>query len=307
MLARIGRRVAFSLATLLVIATATFFLMHSIPGGPFSSERSLPPSVEANILRRYKLDQPVWRQFADYMAGLAKLDLGPSFTSDARTTNDIIKDGFPKSALLGATAFLIAFGIGVPLGVAAALRRARLTDRMLMMASVLGVSAPSFIIASLLQYVFSYRWQIAPAAGWGESPWQVVLPAVALAGFPVAFVARLVRSSMLQVLDEDYVRTARAKGLPPSGVFFRHALRNAMLPAVTYAGPLLAALLTGSFVVEDIFSIPGLGKFFVSSINDRDYTVIMGVTLFYSALLIGFNVVVDVLYAIIDPRMAVAD
>lgn len=172
-----------------------------------------------------------------------------------------------------------------------------------MLLSVLGVSVPSFILASLLQYFFSYKLQWAPAAGWGDSVWQVILPALALAGFPIAFISRLVRTSMLNVLEADWLRTARAKGLGRARVVLTHALRNAILPVVTYSGPLLASLLTGSFVVENIFAIPGLGSAFVTSIQDRDYTVIMGVTLFYSALLIGFNVVVDALYALLDPRI----
>ena len=289
---------------MLVIAAATFFLMHAIPGGPFSSERSLPEAVEANLARKYRLDQPVWRQFASYMAGIARGDLGPSFAHSDRTTNQIIRDGFPKSAVLGLAGFLMAFGFGVPCGVAAAMRRGRLTDRALMVGAVLGVSVPSFILASLLQYALSFRLGWAPAAGWGESAWQILMPAAALAAFPAAFVSRLVRSGMISVLSADFIRTARAKGLSPPRVILLHGLRNALLPAVTYAGPLLAALLTGSFVVEEIFAIPGLGRFYVTSISDRDYTVVMGVTLFYSVLLIAFNFAADVLYVVIDPRVA---
>lgn len=297
------RRVLLSAATLFAIAAATFLLMHGIPGGPYSRERALPPAIEANLQKKYGLNQPVVVQFAHYIGGLLRGDLGPSFAHEDRTTNDIIRDGFPKSAVLGITAFLIAAAIGVPFGVAAALRNRRIVDRTLMVFAVLGVSVPAFIVASLLQYVFSYRLGWAPAAGWGESPWQLFIPALALAGFPVAFVSRLVRSSMLAVLSADYIRTARAKGLSRAAVIVRHALRNALLPAVTYSGPLLAALITGSFVVENIFAIPGLGQFYVTSINDRDYTVIMGVTLFYSALLVAFNLAVDVLYTFLDPRI----
>lgn len=278
--------------------------MHNVPGGPFSAERALPAAVEANIVRKYRLDEPAWKQFARYLGSALRGDLGPSFTQESRTTNDIIRDGFPKSATLGIVGFLIAFAAGVPLGTAAALWRGRAMDRSLMVGAVLGVSVPAFILASLLQYFVCYRLRLAPPAGWGDSPWQVLLPALALAGFPLAFVSRLVRNSMLAVLDADFVRTARAKGLSTARVVFHHALRNALLPAVTYAGPLLAALVTGSFVVEEIFAIPGLGRYFVSSINDRDYTVIMGVTLFYSALLITANLVVDTLYVFLDPRTA---
>lgn len=297
------RRLLLSLATLFVIASATFFLMHSIPGGPFSRERSLPPEIEANLAKKYNIDQPVGLQFVRYLGGAVRGDLGPSFQHEGRTTNDIIREGFPKSAVLGIAGFLIALSVGLPLGTIAAMRRAGVIDRTLMVIGVLGVSVPSFILASLLQYFFSYKLKWAPAAGWGDSMWQVILPAIALAGFPVAFISRLIRTSMLNVLQSDWLRTARAKGLSRAVVIYKHALRNAILPVVTYAGPLLASLLTGSFVVENIFAIPGLGSAFVTSIQDRDYTVIMGVTLFYSALLIGFNVVVDALYAVLDPRI----
>jgi oligopeptide transport system permease protein len=297
------RRSLYAFATLFVIATATFFLMRSIPGGPFSSERSLPPSVEENLRARYRLNDPLAVQYLRYLGGVVRGDLGPSFVHSDRTTNDIIRDGLPKSALLGLTAFLLAMGAGIPMGVAAALRAGRMSDRALMLAAILGVSLPSFILASLLQYFFSHRLRWLPPAGWG-SPLQVIMPAVALAGFKVAFVSRLVRSSMVGVLNDDYIRTARAKGLSGRVVVLRHALRNALLPVVTYAGPMLAALLTGSFIVEDIFAIPGLGRFFVTSITDRDYTVILGVTLFYSTLLVAFNLLVDVLYALADPRIS---
>jgi len=304
------RRAFLSLATLFVIACATFTIMHTVPGGPFSRERALPPEIEANIARKYNLDQPLHRQFARYLGGLLRGDLGPSFVHEGRSVNQIIKEGFPKSATLGGTGFLVAFGIGVPFGVVAAIRRRGIVDRGLMLLAVLGVSVPSFIIASLLQYLFSKQTTVFgrelgpwPTAGWGDSPWQVVLPALAMAGFPLAFVSRLVRTSMMNVLDADYLRTARAKGVGRLRVLVRHGLRNAIMPAVTYSGPLLASLLTGSFVVESIFAIPGLGSAFVTSISDRDYTVIMGVTLFYSALLVSFNILVDVLYLWLDPRV----
>jgi len=298
------RRVGISLLTLFIIAAATFALMHAIPGGPYSGERKLPAQIEANIARKYHLDESVWKQFARYLGGCLRGDLGPSFSQEDRTTNEIIRDGFPKSATLGLTAFLFAVAIGVPAGTLAALWRTRLVDRAVMLAAVFGVSVPAFILASLLQYWVSYRFNLAPAAGWGESPLQLVLPALALAGVPAAFLSRLVRASLISVIEADFMRTAKAKGLSPLRVIVRHGLRNALLPAVTYAGPLLAALLTGSFVVESIFAIPGLGQYFVTSITNRDYTVIMGVTLFYSALLIAANVTVDAVYAMLDPRIS---
>jgi oligopeptide transport system permease protein len=299
---RAAGRIILSILTVFVIGAATFFLMHSIPGGPFSRERMLPPEIEANLARKYNLDQPVGRQFLTYMADVSRGDLGVSFVHEGRTTNQIICEGFPKSATLGAAAFLLAVGMGVPLGIASAMARRTAWDGALMLLAILGVSVPSFILAGVLQYAVSFKLGWLPAAGWGDTPLQIILPAFALAAFPMAFLSRLLRTSMIEVLDCDYLRTARAKGLGRAAVMLKHALRNAILPAITYAGPLLAGLLTGSFVVENIFAIPGLGNFFVSSITDRDYTVIMGVTLFYSALLVGMNCAVDLLYCWLDPR-----
>lgn len=297
------RRLALGCASLALIIVATFFLMHSIPGGPFDSERVLPPAIERNIRERYGLGRPVAEQFFLYIGEMVRGDLGTSLIHDDRSVAHIIRTHFPRSALIGGCAFLLAALAAVPLGTIAAARRGGMTDRTLLIATIAGVSAPSFIIASLLQYVVSYRLGWAPAAGWGESPWQVALPALALAGFPLAFLTRLVRASLLDVLASDYVRTARAKGLSAAAVVVRHGLRNALLPAVTYAGPILAGLLTGSFVVETIFAVPGLGSYYVSSIYDRDYPVIMGVTIFYSALLIGLNLLIDGLYLVLDPRL----
>ena len=300
---RILGRLLLSVLTVLCIASITFFLMHSIPGGPFSRERALPPEVEANIARKYNLDLPVPQQFVRYMGDLMRGDLGTSFVHEGRTTNQIIAESFPRSAALGIVAFLMAIAMGVPLGIVAALARKSTWDGALMVAAILGVSVPSFVLASLLQYGLAFKLGWLPAAGWGDSWTQVILPALALAAFPAAFISRLVRSSMAEVLKQDYIRTARSKGVSRGVVILRHALRNALMPAVTYAGPLLAGLLTGSFVVENIFAIPGLGNFYVSSITDRDYTVIMGVTLFYSALLIGINALVDIIYGVLNPQI----
>lgn len=296
-------RLLLSGLTIVAIAAATFFLMHSIPGGPFSSERALPPEIEQNLARKYNLDLPISRQFLLYMKDLARGDLGTSFIHEGRTTNAIIAEGLPKSAVLGGAAFIIAIGLGVALGVAGAMLAGTFWDGALLLVAIVGVSVPSFILASILQYYLAFKAGWLPAAGWGDSPLQIILPALALAAFPTAFLSRLMKTSMLEVLHSDYLRTARAKGLGRAAVLLKHALKNAVLPAVTYAGPLLAGLLTGSFVVENIFAIPGLGNFFVSSITDRDYTVIMGVTLFYSTLLIGANCAVDIFYGLLDPRV----
>lgn len=300
---RAAWRILLSVVTVFIIATATFFMMHAIPGGPFSRERLLPPEIEANLARKYNLDQPPAQQYVSYMADLMRGDLGISFVHEGRSTLQIIREGFPKSAVLGAAAFLLAIGMGVPLGVASAMARRTMWDATLMLTAIVGVSVPSFILAGVLQYGVGLRLGWLPVAGWGDSPLQVILPAIALAAFPTAFLSRLIRGSMLEVLDSDYIRTARAKGVSRTKVVMRHALSNALLPAVTYTGPLLAGLLTGSFVVENIFAIPGLGNFFVSSITDRDYTVIMGVTMFYSALIVGMNCLVDVAYGLLDPRL----
>lgn len=300
---RIILRLALSAVTLLIIATATFFMMHAIPGGPFSRERMLPPEIEANIARKYNLDMPLATQYTTYMKGLLRGDLGMSFVHVGRSTWQIIKESFPKSAVLGLVAFLVAIAIGLPLGILSAMARRRFWDTGLMLVAIIGVSVPSFILAGVFQYSIGLRLGWLPVAGWGDSMLQVILPALSLAAFPTAFLSRLIRSSMLEVLGSDYIRTARAKGVSRSATILRHGLSNALLPAITYTGPLLAGLLTGSFVVENIFAIPGLGNFFVSSITDRDYTVIMGVTMFYSSLIIGMNCLVDIAYSFLDPRL----
>lgn len=296
------RKLFFMTLTLWVVITITFFLMHAVPGGPFTREKELPDAVKKNIEARYHLNDPLWKQYADYLLNLVRFDLGPSFKYEGRTVNEIIKEGFPVSAVLGFTAVCIALLVGIPAGVMAALRQNKWLDHVIMFFSIFGVSIPSFIIAVLLMYVFALKLGWFPAAMW-ESPRHIVLPALTLSLHPMAFIARLMRSSMLEVLQQDYIRTARAKGLSWAQVIWRHAMKNAMIPVATYLGPLLAGILTGSFVVEHIFAIPGLGKHFVTSVSNRDYTVILGVTVFYSAFLIVMNFLVDVSYAILDPRI----
>lgn len=296
------RKLFFMTLTLWVIITLTFFLMHAIPGGPFTREKELPEAVKKNIEERYHLNDPLWKQYADYLRNLLHFDLGPSFKYEGRTVNDIIKEGFPVSATLGFAAVCVALLVGIPAGVMAALRQGKWADNVIMFISIFGVSIPSFIIAVLLMYAFALKLGWFPAAMW-ESPRHVVLPALTLSLHPMAFIARLMRSSMLEVIRQDYIRTARAKGLSWAQVIWRHAMKNAMIPVATYLGPLLAGILTGSFVVEHIFAIPGLGKHFVTSVSNRDYTVILGVTIFYSALLIVMNFLVDVSYAFLDPRI----
>jgi oligopeptide transport system permease protein len=296
------RRAISVILVVLVVATGTFVLMHAIPGGPFKKEKALPPAVQRNIEERYKLNDPLWKQYTDYMSNLIRGDLGPSFKYLGRSVNDIIRDGFPVSATLGAWAILFALVVGVPAGIISALNQNRWQDNVVMAIAIIGVSVPNFVIATLLMYVFAVKLRWLPVAMWG-TPRHVILPMIALAGFPAAFFARLMRSSTLDVLSQDYIRTARAKGLSWYAVVVKHVVKNAILPVVTYLGPLIAGILTGSFVVENIFAIPGLGRYYVTSIYNRDYTTIMGVTIFYSAFLVLLNFLVDIAYGWIDPRI----
>ncbi len=300
------RKMGSALIALMVIITITFVLMHSIPGGPFDSEKKLPDSIMENINARYHLNDPLWKQYVDYLKNLARGDMGPSFRYETRTVNDIIADGFPISATLGVIVILVALGFGIFLGIVAALNQNKWQDYGAILLATLGVSVPSFIVAGLAMYIFAVKLKWFPPALW-QGPKSVVLPVVSLAGLPTAVIARLMRSSMLEVLSQDYIKTARAKGLATKVIIYRHALRNAILPVITYLGPAMAAIFTGSFVVESIFAIPGLGKWFVTSITNRDYPVILGVTVFYSTLLIFMNMLVDIAYAVVDPRIKLTD
>ena len=295
-------RVLSMILVLWVIVTATFILMHAIPGGPFTAEKALPEAVLKNIEARYHLNDPLPKQYADYLGNLLRGDLGPSFKYESRTVNEIIAESFPVSAELGAAAVALSVIVGIPAGMAGALYQNRWPDHLVMLFATIGISVPSFILATVLIYTFALWLKLLPAAMWG-GPEFIVLPALALAGMPTAFVARLTRSSMLEILAQDYIRTARAKGLSAFTILWRHALKNALLPVVTYLGPMIAAIFTGSFVIESIFAIPGLGRHFVTSIYNRDYTVILGITVFYSALLVFMNFLVDLTYVWLDPRI----
>ena len=302
MLRDVLQRCAGSCLVLLAIVTFTFFLMHAIPGGPFTGEKNLPPVVLAHLEAHYHLQDPLWKQYVDYLLNLAQLDLGPSFKYEGRSVNQIIAESFPVSLQLGASALVLALGAGIPLGCLGALRKNHWQDHGAMAVAIIGMSVPSFVLATLLVQVFAVQLGWLPAALW-EGPASLILPALSLAAYPLAFIARLTRSAMLEVLSQDYIRTARAKGLSLWGTVYRHALKNALLPVVTYLGPMAASILTGSFVVETIFALPGLGRHFITSIYNRDYTVILGVTVFYSVLVIVFNLVVDLLYPLLDPRI----
>lgn len=302
MSAYIIKRIISAVVTLFLVATLTFFLMYLVPGGPFLSEKAPSEQTLKALEEKYGLDQPVGVQYLNYMKRLIRGDLGTSLKMRGQEVNDIIKTRFPVSAKLGLTAVILAICAGIPMGSVAALNRGKWFDRLIMFLSTLGIAVPSFVVATVLMYFFGVKLHILPTFGL-TSPLHYILPVIALAFYPTAYIARLMRSSMLDVLGQDYMRTARAKGLSQFKSLFKHALRNAVLPVVTYLGPMLAGILTGSFVVEKIFTIPGLGNQFVGSITDRDYPLIMGTTIFLAFLLITMNVIVDIAYKIIDPRI----
>lgn len=300
------KRIFNAFIVLWIVITITFFLMHAIPGGPFTAEKSLPPYVLHSIEERYKLNDPLYKQYGDYLCNLVQGDLGPSFKYPGRSVNDIIKDGFPVSFKLGIEAILIAIIIGIPAGILAGVKKDKWQDRAVNFFTTLGVAVPSFVVAALLIYVLSTKLHLLPAAMWNGWRYEI-MPALALSGMPMSFIARLTRSSMLDILSQDYIKTARAKGLSWSKVLIKHALPNSLIPVVTYLGPMTASILTGSFVIETIFAIPGLGQYFVTSIYNRDYTVILGVTIFYSVIVIVLNMVVDLLYPLLDPRIKIGE
>lgn len=300
------KRIFNAFIVLWIVITITFFLMHAIPGGPFTAEKSLPPYVLHSIEERYKLNDPLYKQYGDYLCNLAQGDLGPSFKYPGRSVNDIIKDGFPVSFKLGIEAILIAIIIGIPAGILAGVKKDKWQDRAVNFFTTLGVAVPSFVVAALLIYVLSTKLHLLPAAMWNGWRYEI-MPALALSGMPMSFIARLTRSSMLDILSQDYIKTARAKGLSWSKVLIKHALPNSLISVVTYLGPMTASILTGSFVIETIFAIPGLGQYFVTSIYNRDYTVILGVTIFYSVIVIVLNMVVDLLYPLLDPRIKIGE
>ncbi len=301
----IGKRLLYMLISLWLIITATFFFMRIAPGNPFTSEKQLPPEIEANLNAHYGLDKPWYAQYGDYLLKVVKWDFGPSFKYKSQTVNDLISEGFPVSFILGMEAIFLAVAFGLILGIIAALKHNKWQDYTAMIIAVAGISVPSFIMATFLQYFLAIKMGVFPVARF-ETFMHTVLPALALASTPMAFIARLTRSSMLEVMSNDYIKTAKAKGLSRGVITVKHAIRNALLPVVTYMGPLTAGILTGSFVIERIFGIPGLGAHFVTSITNRDYTVIMGVTVFYSIILLASILLVDIAYGIIDPRIKLA-
>jgi oligopeptide transport system permease protein len=298
------RRLASALPTLLAIVTAAFFLMRLAPGGPFDDEQTLAPEVAANLEAAYGLDQPVLVQYRNYLGGLLRGDLGPSFRYKDFDVSELIAQGLPVTASLGAAALLREVIAGVSLGMLAGQRRNRAADHVVMSAALVGIAVPNFVVAPLLAFVFGVLLGWLPVGGWesGELRY-AVLPVITLALPFVAYVARLTRGSLLEVLQSPHIRTARAKGLPESRILWRHAFKPTILPVVSFLGPAAAALLTGSLVVEQVFGLPGVGRYFVQGAVNRDYTLVMGMVVFYAVLIVGLNLLVDLVYGWLDPRI----
>lgn len=302
----IFRRFISIILTLFILATITFFMMHSVPGGPFDTEKKLPPELEEAMLEKYDLNLPVYQQYFNYMKDLVKLDLGPSFKNQGEMVNEMIISRFPVSARVGIMAIVMLLVIGIPMGLITGFNSGSIIDRVVIAISTFGIVVPSFVLATILLYIFSVKLQIFPFYGIQDSK-GFILPAISLAGFSVAYFAKLTRSSVLDVMSQDYIITADAKGLKKSTIIFKHVLKNAMIPVITVLGPAIASLLTGTFVIEKIFGLPGIGKYFVEGIANRDYGVIMGITLFYALILSIMILIVDLLYAVIDPRIDVKE
>jgi oligopeptide transport system permease protein len=296
------KRLAWMVLTLWIVFTLSFFLMRAVPGGPFDGERDLPPEIEANLLRRYHLDEPMWQQYLRELGNVTRGDLGFPFKIGDVSVNEMVRQGFPISAALGLMALTFAILVGMTAGILAALGRGTWSDSALMALATIGITLPNFVVAGFMILLFVFTIPLFPAAGWGTVK-QLVLPAICLGAAYAAEVARISRTSMLDVLSQDHIRTAQAKGLPRWRVVLRHALPTALLPVVSFLGPAAAGILTGSLVIEKIFAIPGLGSHFVQAALVRDYTVAMGLVLLYTVILYTFNFIVDLSYAVLDPRV----
>ncbi len=308
-------RIVMGLVTLWLVITITFFLLHLLPGDPFQSEKAIPPKIKENLMAKYHLDKPLGEQYMQYLKNVAKGDLGMSMKVRGRSVNDVIKQSFPVSADLGARSIIFALVVGIPLGIVAALNRGKYQDKIAMVIAVIGISVPSFVLAGLMQKYFVDihngilidklgfpDFLKIRLSGW-DSPEKKILPVIALGLYTVALIARLLRDKMIEVMGQDYIRLAIAKGVKPGAIVLKHSLRNAILPIITIMGPTIAAVLTGSFVIEKAFTIPGLGKYYIQSINDRDYTMVLGVTVFYAAFLILMMIVMDIVYVMVDPKI----
>jgi oligopeptide transport system permease protein len=296
------RRILTIFATLFVLATLTFFLLRIVPGGPFDSDKALPPDIKANVEAKFGLDKPLPVQYFNYLSGMTRFDFGPSFKYIGRSVSEIILDTLPTSMELGIYSLFLAIALGIPLGILSAYKQNTWVDFSAMFIAVAGISLPSYFVAAMLIYVFSLRLNLLPPALWEE--WvHKILPTITLGTRPAALIARLTRAALLESIRSDYVRTARAKGLSESKVILKHALRNSLIPVVTLIGPLAAYVLTGTFVIEYVFAIPGMGKYFIDAVTNRDYPLIMGVTMVYGFTLVMANLLVDIAYVIIDPRI----
>jgi len=296
------RRMLWTIPVIFVVSALTFILMHSVPGSPFTRERALPAAIQKNLEAKYHLNDPLWKQYGDYMWGFVRLDFGPSIAYRSRTVNEILAQQWPVTMTLGAVAFVFAACIGIPLGILSAVKQNTLIDHSSMVVAMLGVSIPSIALGPFLIWIFALKLKWLPVATWG-TPAHIILPALTLSTFYLSRFARITRASMLQVTREEYIVTARAKGVRESVVNLKHAFRNALIPVTTIAGPAFADILTGSLVVEQIFGIPGIGKYYVTSIGNRDYPVIMATTLIFALLIIFMNLLVDISYALLDPRI----
>ena len=302
MIAYIGRRFLWIIPVLFTVSIITFFLMHAVPGGPWDRDKRLPQATQDRLNAKYGLDQPIYIQYITWAGKFVQGDLGPSYRFTDRTVNEIVADGFWTTVQLGIMAFILSVLVGIPLGIFAALGHNRGPDYVSTSVSIIGIATPSFVLAILLIVFFAVQLGWFPTGGW-KGPQYWVLPTIALAGFPIAVIARYTRASMLEVTRKDYIRTAHSKGLPDQAVVSRHMIRNALIPVITILGPTLAFLVTGSFIIERIFGIPGIGQFYITSISTRDYSLLMAMTMLYAFAVAFLNVVVDVLYAYIDPRI----
>jgi oligopeptide transport system permease protein len=287
-----------------ILVTVTFFMMHAVPGSPFSptEQRNVPPKVLENLKAKYGLDLPAWRQYLRYMNDLLHGNLGYSFKKLNYTVNELIVSGFPVSAWVGLWAIILALSAGIPLGIAAALKRGGFADWFSMILASIGVSLPAFVIAVLMMYVFSMKLKLLPVFGYGTVK-HMIIPVTCLSLLPIAYTTRLMRSSMMEVAGQDYMRAARARGVPEYLVIAKHGIRNSILPVVTYIAPYVALTMTGNFVVERLFMIPGIGRYFVTAVSERDYSVILGITIFYGAFMLLCTIIMDIAYAFIDPRV----
>lgn len=298
------KRLLQAIPTLLIVITIAFFLMRLAPGGPFAGERALPPEIEANLKAAYNLDKPLFFQYTDYLKNVLQGDFGPSFKYTDFTVSELIMTGFPVSLKLGVSAIILALIFGITFGSIAAIRQNSMLDYLLMGTSMIGIAIPNFVLAPIMTLVIGVYLNLLPVGGWNDGAIQnMVLPVLSLALPQVAYVARLTRGSMVEVLGMQYIRTARAKGLPERLVVIRHALKSALLPVVSYLGPATAAVITGSVVIEQIYGLPGLGRYFVQGALNRDYTLVMGTVIFFGSLIIVFNLIVDIIYGWLDPQI----